>query len=77
MILILTQNNDHILDILLELKIQVVEREEDLENLIDDSARQKDEGKSQKKKIWLTYLKSMSTVKLLTREDEVSIAMKN
>ena len=69
---------DRILDILLELKIQVVEREEDLENLLDDSAAKDEEEKSQKRSedSVKTYLKSMSTVKLLTREDEVSIAMR-
>ncbi len=69
---------DRILDILIELKIQVVEREEDLENLSDDSAAKDEEEKSQKRSedSVKTYLKSMSTVKLLTREDEVAIAMR-
>ncbi len=69
---------DRILDILSEFKIQVVEKEDDLENLIDENLATKEEEKSQKRSedSVKTYLKSMSTVKLLTREDEVSIAMR-
>jgi RNA polymerase primary sigma factor len=70
---------DRILDILSEFKIQIVEREEDLEKLIEEGLIAKEEEeKSQKRSedSVKTYLKSMSTVKLLTREDEVSIAMR-
>ncbi len=69
---------DRILDILGEFKIVVVEKEDDLEKLIEDGQVAKDEEKSQKRSedSVKTYLKSMSTVKLLTREDEVSIAMR-
>jgi RNA polymerase primary sigma factor len=69
---------DRILDILTEFKIQIVEKEEDLEKLIEEGLAAKDEEKSQKRSedSVKTYLKSMSTVKLLTREDEVSIAMR-
>ncbi len=69
---------DRILDILSEFKIQVVEREEDVERLMEESAAAKDDEKSQKRSedSVKTYLRSMSTVKLLTREDEVAIAMR-
>lgn len=69
---------DKIIDILGEFKIQIVEKEEDLERLIEEGLTTKDEEKSQKRSedSVKTYLKSMSTVKLLTRDDEVSIAMR-
>lgn len=68
---------DRILDILTEFKIQVVEKEEDLDKL-EDGSLAKDDEKSQKRSedSVKTYLKSMSSVKLLTREDEVAIAMR-
>jgi RNA polymerase primary sigma factor len=69
---------DRILDILSEFKIQVVEREEDAERLLEETMASKDEEKSQKRSedSVKTYLRSMSAVKLLTREDEVEIAMR-
>jgi len=69
---------DRIVDILSEFKIQIVEKEEDLERLIEEGLASKDDEKSQKRSedSVKTYLKSMSTVKLLTRDDEVSIAMR-
>jgi RNA polymerase primary sigma factor len=69
---------DRILDILTEFKIQIVEKEDDLDKLTEDGLAAKDEEKSQKRSedSVKTYLKSMSTVKLLTREDEVAIAMR-
>ena len=69
---------DRILDILTEFKIQIVEKEDDIENLIAEGLEVKDDEKSQKRSedSVKTYLKSMSMVKLLTREDEVSIAMR-
>jgi RNA polymerase primary sigma factor len=69
---------DRILDILSEFKIQIVEKEDDLEKLLEEGLTTKDEEKSQKRSedSVKTYLKSMSAVKLLTREDEVSIAMR-
>lgn len=69
---------ERILDVLTEFKINIVEKEEDLEKLIEEGLIGKDEEKSQKRSedSVKTYLKSMSTVKLLTREDEVSIAMR-
>jgi len=68
---------DRILDILTEFKIQIVEKEDDLDKL-EDGSMAKDEEKSQKRSedSVKTYLKSMSSVKLLTREDEVAIAMR-
>jgi RNA polymerase primary sigma factor len=69
---------DRILDILTEFKIQIVEKEEDLDKLLEEGLAAKEEEKSQKRSedSVKTYLKSMSTVKLLTREDEVAIAMR-
>ncbi|MBL6664456.1 MAG: RNA polymerase sigma factor RpoD [Rickettsiales bacterium] len=69
---------DRILDILTEFKIQIVEKEDDIENLIAEDLDIKDDEKSQKRSedSVKTYLKSMSMVKLLTREDEVAIAMR-
>jgi RNA polymerase primary sigma factor len=69
---------DRIFDILNEFKIQVVEKEDDVERLIEEGVIAKSEEKSQKRSedSVKTYLKSMSNVKLLTREDEVSIAMR-
>ena len=69
---------DRILDILTEFKIQIVEKEDDLEKLLEEGLAAKDEEKAQKRSedSVKTYLKSMSMVKLLTREDEVAIAMR-
>jgi len=69
---------DRILDILTEFKIQIIEKEDDLEKLLEEGLAAKDEEKSQKRSedSVKTYLKSMSSVKLLTREDEVAIAMR-
>ena len=69
---------DRILDILTEFKIQIIEKEDDIDNLVADGIEAKDDEKSQKRSedSVKTYLKSMSSVKLLTREDEVSIAMR-
>ncbi|MBM5781939.1 MAG: RNA polymerase sigma factor RpoD [Pelagibacterales bacterium] len=69
---------DRILDILTEFKIHIIEKEDDLEKLLEEGLAAKDEEKSQKRSedSVKTYLKSMSSVKLLTREDEVSIAMR-
>lgn len=69
---------ERIIDILNEFKIHTVEKEEDMEKMIDEGLVQKDDEKSQKRSedSVKTYLKSMSSVKLLTREDEVSIAMR-
>jgi len=69
---------ENILNIFTEFKIQVVEKEDDLEKLLDDDSVAKDEEKSLKRSedSVKTYLKSMSNVKLLTREDEVEIAIR-
>ncbi len=69
---------ERILDVLTEFKINIVEKEEDLEKLIEEGLIGKDEEKSQKRSedSVKTYLKSMSSVRLLTREDEVAIAMR-
>jgi RNA polymerase primary sigma factor len=69
---------DKILNIFTEFKIQVVEKEEDIEKLLEDEVSTKDEEKSLKRSedSVKTYLKSMSNVKLLTREDEVEIAIR-
>lgn len=72
------QKMERIIDILNEFKIHVVEKEDDLEKLIEEGLALKDDEKSQKRSedSVKTYLKSMSTVKLLTRDDEVSIAIR-
>lgn len=69
---------DRIIDILTEFKIQILEKEEDLEKMLEEGLVTKDDEKSQKRSedSVKTYLKSMSSVKLLTREDEVEIAMR-
>ena len=69
---------DKILNIFNEFKIQIVEKEEDIEKLLEDDNSAKDEEKSLKRSedSVKTYLKSMSGVKLLTREDEVEIAIR-
>ncbi len=69
---------DRILDILTEFKIQIVEKEEDIDKILEENLAAKEDEKSQKRSedSVKTYLKSMSTVKLLTREDEVAIAMR-
>ncbi|MFT6258630.1 MAG: RNA polymerase primary sigma factor [Rickettsiales bacterium] len=66
------------LSIFTEFKIQVVEKEDDVEKLMDEDAIAKDEEKSLKRSedSVKTYLKSMSNVDLLTREDEVEIAIR-
>ena len=72
------QKIERITDILTEFKIHIVEKEDDLERLIEEGLALKDDEKSQKRSedSVKTYLKSMSTVKLLTRDDEVSIAIR-
>jgi len=69
---------DKVLNIFTEFKIQIVEKEEDIEKLLEDDHSAKDEEKSLKRSedSVKTYLKSMSGVKLLTREDEVEIAIR-
>ena len=69
---------ERILDVLNEFKINVVEKEEDIEKLIEEGVITREEDKSQKRSedSVKTYLKSMSNVKLLTRDDEVSIAIR-
>lgn len=69
---------ERIVDVLNEFKITVVEREEDIERLIEEGLLEKDDEKNQKRNedSVKTYLKSMSNVNLLTRDDEVSIAIR-
>jgi RNA polymerase primary sigma factor len=62
---------EKIFDILSEFKIQIVEKESDGEVKMDDDKSQKRTEDSVK-----NYLKSMSHLKLLTRENEVEIAMR-
>ena len=63
---------EKIFDILSEFKIQIVEKESDYDS------RSEDDEKSQKRTedSVKNYLKSMSNLKLLTRENEVEIAMR-
>ncbi len=72
------RNLDHILDFLVEFKINIVEKEDDYEKILEEDLQSKDEEKSQKRSedSVKTYLKSMSIVKLLNRDDEVEIAMR-
>ncbi|MFT6220142.1 MAG: RNA polymerase primary sigma factor [Myxococcota bacterium] len=72
------QKLEKFLSIFTEFKIQVVEKEDDVEKLMDEDAIAKDEEKSLKRSedSVKTYLKSMSNVDLLTREDEVEIAIR-
>jgi RNA polymerase primary sigma factor len=69
---------ERIVDVLNEFKITVVEREEDIERLMEEGALERDDDKSQKRNedSVKTYLKSMSNVDLLSRDDEVSIAIR-
>lgn len=69
---------DKILNIFSEFKIQVAQKEEEVERLLEEDVIAKDEEKSLKRSedSVKTYLKSMSNVKLLTREDEVEIAIR-
>lgn len=73
-----TKKFKKILNILKEFKIQIIEKEEDLEKLSEEGVLGRDEEKSQKRSedSVKTYLKSMSNVKLLSRDDEVSIAVR-
>jgi RNA polymerase primary sigma factor len=73
-----TKKFKKILNILKEFKIQIIEKEEDLEKLSEEGILGRDEEKSQKRSedSVKTYLKSMSNVKLLSRDDEVSIAVR-
>ncbi|MAZ80297.1 MAG: RNA polymerase sigma factor RpoD [Rickettsiales bacterium] len=72
------RNLDQILDFLVEFKINIVEKEDDYEKILEEDLQSKDEEKSQKRSedSVKTYLKSMSVVKLLNRDDEVEIAMR-
>jgi len=73
---------DKVLDILGEFKIQIVEKEEDVERLLEEGIIKTAKGgeveKVQKRSEdpVKSYLKSMSIVKLLSREEEVEIAMR-
>ena len=73
-----TKKFKKILNILKEFKIQIIEKDEDLEKLSEEGVLGRDEEKSQKRSedSVKTYLKSMSNVKLLSRDDEVSIAVR-
>jgi RNA polymerase primary sigma factor len=67
---------EKIFDIFAEFKIKIVEKEEEIEKLLEKAGI--DEEKSQKRSedSVKTYLKSMSNVQLLTRENEVEIAIR-
>jgi RNA polymerase primary sigma factor len=73
-----TKKFKRIIDIIKEFKIQIIEKEEELERLSEEGLIGKDEEKSQKRNedSVKTYLKSMSNVRLLSREDEISIAIR-
>ena len=67
---------EKIFDIFAEFKIQVVEKEDDIEKDDEASARNEEKNLKRSEDSVKTYLKSMSNVKLLTRENEVEIAMR-
>ncbi len=69
---------DQILDTISEFKIKIIEKDEDIDKILEEDLQAKDEEKSQKRSedSVKTYLKSMSVVKLLSRDDEVAIAMR-
>lgn len=71
---------DRVLEILTDFKIKLIEREEDLEKIAGDEptsgAKEVDKGTKRSEDSVKTYLKAMSGVKLLTREDEVEIAIR-
>ena len=63
---------EKIFDILSEFKIQIVEKESDYDSRAEDDEKSQKRTEDSVK----NYLKSMSNLKLLTRENEVEIAMK-
>ena len=63
---------EKIFDILSEFKIQIVEKDADYDSRADDDEKSQKRTEDSVK----NYLKSMSNLKLLTRENEVEIAMK-
>lgn len=70
---------EHIIDVMSEFKIPVFENEEEAERLMEESSETVvDEEKSQKRNedSVKTYLKSMSDVNLLSRDDEIKIAIR-
>ena len=67
---------EKIFDILGEFKIQVVEKEDDYVENSGKSARDDEKNLKKSEDSVKTYLKSMSNVKLLTRENEVEIAIR-
>ncbi len=71
---------EHIIDVMNEFKITVFENEEDAEKFTEEEAANAaaDEEKSQKRNedSVKTYLKSMSEVTLLSRDDEIKIAIR-
>ena len=71
---------EHIIDVMNEFKITVFENEEDAEKFAEEEAASAvaDEEKSQKRNedSVKTYLKSMSEVTLLSRDDEIKIAIR-
>ena len=67
---------EKILNIFTEFKIQVVEKEDDAESLLEEDGKDDEKSMKRSEDSVKTYLKSMSNVKLLTREDEVAIAIR-
>ena len=70
---------EHIIDVMSEFKIPVFENEEEAERLMEEPSETViDEEKSQKRSedSVKTYLKSMSDVNLLSRDDEIKIAIR-
>lgn len=67
---------EKIFDIFAEFKIKVVEKEEDIERLLEKEEMDEEKSLKRSEDSVKTYLKSMSNVQLLTREKEVEIAIR-
>jgi len=67
---------ERIFDIFAEFKIKIVEKEEDIEKLLEKEGLDEEKNLKRSEDSVKTYLKSMSNVQLLTRENEVEIAIR-
>ncbi len=67
---------ERIFDIFSEFKIKIVEKEEDIEKLLAKEGLDEEKSLKRSDDSVKTYLRSMSNVQLLTRENEVEIAIR-
>jgi RNA polymerase primary sigma factor len=67
---------EKIFDIFAEFKIKIVEKEEDIEKMLEKEGIDEEKSLKRSEDSVKTYLKSMSNVQLLTRENEVEIAIR-